>query len=156
MGKAKRIKNALRQLPYIPPNIVLRNKVGDSLGVGILFAALAAMVTIHAVTTDDMNSKIGCLVFVVPLLCIISIIYTCFYFRWEVEIINNDITYCRVLGKTKKYTIDQIKRAEIIYCRGIKELYVYSEKKYLFSLSVNCFGYNDFYNLLKSRNIPIK
>jgi len=153
--KNKKIKSKPQKIPDIPEPIVLRNKRGDSILPGAFLLLLAAVVLIYAVTTDNINIKLGCLIFVLPLLCFLGIVFTCFYFRWKIMINDNKIICRRTFGKTKIFKVEQINRATIARYRGIRSMVVYAEKKYMFSLFTTCFGYDDFYNLLKSRNIPI-
>jgi len=160
MGKARRIRKKLEELPVSPKHIVLRS--GKRFyQVGIFLIVLAVILSSYLLLLNDIEPNVILIAFL--LFCLLGIYSIFHFYRWEIKIFGNEITERTIWRKVKVYDLEQIESAKILgISKGYRTMFVYAKekrlflKRALFKINEDSFGYNDFCVLLRSRNIPIK
>lgn len=117
---------------------------------------LVVILTVILVLLNIFNSSNIAANIIVPIFIVLFIvgIYACI--REKIIIDKNNITVKPAFGKTKLFSLEQIKEVrENIWSNGMRSYSVYSEKK-LFSIFDTYIGCDLFIELIKEKGIYIK
>ena len=160
MIEAGKDKRKQKKSSITPKHIVLRcNKSFYVYGACLIL--LGVILSLHSLRTGSADS--GAILFLFLMLFLFGLYLICYCYRWEIRIFGNEITERTVWGRVNNYDLGQIESAKIVRNprSGYKAMVIYSREKRLFFRKKLCigedsYGYDDFCELLRSHNIPIR